>query len=301
MWLAHLLTVVRIPLAAVFWLVATRPLWALVVLAIAAATDVLDGRVARRARRLGATGTLAELGAWLDPLCDKVFAITVLLALGVRLHVPVIELLLIGAREAILVPLVIVYLATPLRRRFRYDFRSAPAGRYATIGQFLAVTAIVLDVSFAGIFVVLAAALGLYAAARYIERAAVLACWSILAFVHACDRLPSSSGSASQLSREPPTIECRIDDDCTLLPPAMTCCGECDPVPPFEAVPRTAVDALLLELETRCAEKPGPCQPPACESSPPGCEAYSTCVGGHCMVVQSGSCSGFLVVARARP
>lgn len=170
MWLAHLATAVRVPLAAVFWLVADRPVWALAVLATAAGTDVLDGRLARYARRLGATGRLSELGAWLDPVCDKLFAVTVLLALAVRLHVPVLELVLVGTRELILVPLAIVYLATPLRRRFHYDFRAAPEGKYATIGQFLAVAAILVGTWLAISFVVLAAVLGLNAAMCYIGR-----------------------------------------------------------------------------------------------------------------------------------
>jgi hypothetical protein len=79
------------------------------------------------------------------------------------------------------------------------------------------------------------------------------------------------------------------------MPAAITCCGECDPVPPFEAVPHTAVDAVLIELETRCAEKLAPCEPPVCESLPRGCEAYAACVGGQCIVLQSDSCSGLRV------
>jgi hypothetical protein len=129
-------------------------------------------------------------------------------------------------------------------------------------------------------------------------RGGVLACWLGLAFVYAFARYTSASGSERWRSREPVTTECRVDDDCMLLPSAMTCCGECDPVPPFEAVPRTAVDALLIELETRCAEKPGPCEPPACESSPRGCSAHAACIGEHCTVVQNDSCGDLVAVSR---
>lgn len=129
----------------------------------------------------------------------------------------------------------------------------------------------------------------------------VLACWACLVFVYACERVaPSdSSGPVSgsvidERTRESAQVDCRIDDDCTLMPYAMTCCGECAPAPPFTAVPRTTIDALLLELETRCAEKPGPCDAPVCAVAPPGCEAYATCIGGRCTYVQSGACSGLL-------
>jgi hypothetical protein len=99
-----------------------------------------------------------------------------------------------------------------------------------------------------------------------------------------------------QSSHSEATAECRTDDDCTLMPAAITCCGECEPVPPFEPVPRTAVDSVLLELETRCAERPGPCDPPVCEKSPPGCQADAICHAGRCLVVQSGACSGLLAL-----
>lgn len=118
----------------------------------------------------------------------------------------------------------------------------------------------------------------------------------MLAFVYACDRVTSSSSpEPDRQALRDSTIECRVDDDCTLMPAAITCCGECDPVPPFEAVPHTAVDAVLIELETRCAEKLAPCEPPVCESLPRGCEAYAACVGGQCIVLQSDSCSGLRV------
>jgi len=110
----------------------------------------------------------------------------------------------------------------------------------------------------------------------------------------ACDRDPAS-GATVELA--PAAIECRVDDDCTLMPAVMTCCEECDPVPPFEVVPRTAVDAVLIELETRCAAKPPICEPRSCEVPPPGCQATAICVQGRCSLVQTDACSARLVVA----
>ncbi|MBI4593400.1 MAG: CDP-diacylglycerol--glycerol-3-phosphate 3-phosphatidyltransferase [Candidatus Rokubacteria bacterium] len=67
MGLANWLTVLRILLIPVFvtLLVYRRPGWALTVFAGAALTDLLDGYVARR------QGAASRLGAFLDPMADK--------------------------------------------------------------------------------------------------------------------------------------------------------------------------------------------------------------------------------------
>jgi CDP-diacylglycerol--glycerol-3-phosphate 3-phosphatidyltransferase/cardiolipin synthase len=62
---ADLLTLLRLPLAALF-LVVPGTLWRLVILAVAAATDLLDGFLARR---LGGS----RFGAFIDPVADKLF------------------------------------------------------------------------------------------------------------------------------------------------------------------------------------------------------------------------------------
>ena len=62
---ADALTAIRLPLAAAFILV-PEPRWRFAILALAAASDLLDGTVARR---FGAS----RLGAFLDPVADKLF------------------------------------------------------------------------------------------------------------------------------------------------------------------------------------------------------------------------------------
>ncbi len=62
---ADLLTLARIPLAVAFVLMAS-PLVRLLILAIAATTDLLDGALARR---LGSS----RFGAFIDPVADKLF------------------------------------------------------------------------------------------------------------------------------------------------------------------------------------------------------------------------------------
>ena len=67
MGLANCLTVLRILLIPVFvsLLVYRRPALALLVFTLAAVTDLLDGYVARR------RGSQSRLGAFLDPMADK--------------------------------------------------------------------------------------------------------------------------------------------------------------------------------------------------------------------------------------
>ncbi len=49
--------------------------WALIVLMLAGATDMLDGLIART------TGQNTELGAWLDPMADKLLLVTMFIVL----------------------------------------------------------------------------------------------------------------------------------------------------------------------------------------------------------------------------
>jgi phosphatidylglycerophosphate synthase len=86
--LPNLLTLSRLPMAALVWLVAPWA-WALgLLMATAALSDMLDGWFARRmrARRKAhglptrGLGEKGGRGAWLDPLCDKAFVISVVAA-----------------------------------------------------------------------------------------------------------------------------------------------------------------------------------------------------------------------------
>src|SRR5450432_378236 len=172
--LPNALSLSRLPLGGLFWAALARgpehPELPLGVLAVAAVTDVLDGWVARRR---GADP--AGMGSWLDPICDKLFVGTVLTALYVQRHVPFPLLALIVTRELLQLPMSLVYRASPtLRRWLRYDFRASVLGKAATIVQFLAVSAILLDAVAAWSLGLLAFALGLLALADYIRRAIVI-------------------------------------------------------------------------------------------------------------------------------
>ena len=76
-----------------------------------------------------------------------------------------------------------------------------------------------------------------------------------------------------------------VDDDCELVP-IVTCCGECKPAPPFESVPRSAIDTLLLETEERCLRDDRPC--PVCARPPRGCTASPRCAQGTCTFTATG-------------
>src|SRR5687767_14137988 len=71
---ANLLSLARVPLELAAWLAHASPPGLVAVLSVAGVTDVLDGRLARRAQaRAQRAAAAARIGARLDPICDKVF------------------------------------------------------------------------------------------------------------------------------------------------------------------------------------------------------------------------------------
>lgn len=177
---ANLLSLARVPLALAFAVVLAAP-WggpwaALGVLAVAGATDALDGIFARRAeaRRLGTHGPTAPAGtgSWLDPVCDKLFVAGVLGAIWYRSQPSLGLLALIIARELAQLPLSLVYAAVPaLRRWLRYDFRASVLGKAATVAQFAAIAALLFQSRLVVLAAWVAFATGLLALGDYILRA----------------------------------------------------------------------------------------------------------------------------------
>ena len=170
MWTAHALTLSRIPLAIGLWFAWGNTAWSLVLLGLAAISDAADGRVARRAKRLGATGP--DIGGWLDPMADKIFVAVVLAAIWVHAAAPgraFSLVVLIGARELVLLPLVAVYLA---KRVPHPAFRADVLGKAATVAQLIALCVIVVAPDHAVPGAVVAAILGVAAAVHYVVVAA---------------------------------------------------------------------------------------------------------------------------------
>jgi len=128
--LANGLTVMRLVLAPVFLVLYVRgeALRALAAFAAAAASDLLDGLVARALRQR------TRIGAMLDPVADKVLAGCALLALAWTGHLPLWLPALVVGRDVVLV------LGAALLRWLRNAEPFAPTriGKYATFA--LAVT-----------------------------------------------------------------------------------------------------------------------------------------------------------------
>jgi cardiolipin synthase len=75
------------------FLIAHRPVASFIILVIGAATDYLDGKVAR------ALNQVSKLGAVMDPTIDRAYIAATLVALGVRHYIPWWVVLLLIARD----------------------------------------------------------------------------------------------------------------------------------------------------------------------------------------------------------
>ncbi len=164
MWLAHALTLSRLPIAVGLVLAYGQVAWAVALVILAAATDAADGNVARAMQRRGKT--TPDIGGWLDPLVDKIFVVIVLVTIW--WHTRELSVIaLIAAREIALAPLIAIYL---VQRRPTSHLHARAIGKAATIAQFaacgvaMAVPAYVLPIAIA------AAVLGLAAVIEYVIR-----------------------------------------------------------------------------------------------------------------------------------
>lgn len=136
--LVNALTLVRVPLAGVLWLRPHDPIFLVVIMVVAALSDIVDGAVARRLDP-SVRHDPHNVGAWLDPLCDKIFVAS-LVALAIVHHTPPLHLaLLLLVREALLAPLLLYWAAWVRPRGRRVDFRANWAGKLTTVLQFAAV------------------------------------------------------------------------------------------------------------------------------------------------------------------
>ena len=177
--LPNVLTLARIPLAGMLWLAPGHALYFFTLGVVAGVTDMLDGRVARalRARRLargqdsGGLGEAEAVGAWLDPLCDKIFVLSAVASVYVGWHPPLAVLVLICTRELVLLPLMLLYelLGKPRQQR-PLDFRAGRAGKLTTVAQFAGVAAVILAPGAMWPLAVTACLAGLITAAVYTRR-----------------------------------------------------------------------------------------------------------------------------------
>ena len=175
---ANLLSISRVPLAALIWVAPANPFYVFAIMGVAGVTDVLDGWVVRRARRHleeaghpGADAAWASRGAALDGFADKVFVVSVVLALAFAVGPPLWQIALLAAREILFVPIVIVYRLLSAERRKKVDFTSEVPGKAATIAQFVALVLGFVRHPFFAESAIGAGVLGLLAVLYYVVRA----------------------------------------------------------------------------------------------------------------------------------
>lgn len=135
--LPNLLTLLRVPLAALIWVAPANPGWVVGLMVVAALSDLLDGFFARRAH-VPAEG----VGAWLDPVCDKLFILSVLIAVWVARGPPVWMAVVASAREVVLLPLVIARFVVPRLRKGGIPWRAMLLGKVTTVAQFVLFAAV---------------------------------------------------------------------------------------------------------------------------------------------------------------
>ena len=169
---ANQLTILRLLLVPVFvlCLLYNRAGWALVVFLAAGITDALDGLIARR------TGT-TTLGAWLDPMADKLllaamFIMLTLPGLGLVARIPLWLTVLVISRDIAIILTVAVFNLAVARR----TFRPSPLGKVAT--AIYVITGVVTlyanydprVVALVSVGVYLSAAITIISAAEYLVR-----------------------------------------------------------------------------------------------------------------------------------
>jgi phosphatidylglycerophosphate synthase len=125
---ADLLSVVRIPLAVAFPLVSNT--WRMVILAIAAATDLLDGPLARR------FGSSA-LGSVIDPVADKLFMAAAFGVVAVSGELEPYEIVGVLLRDIVAT---VAFLATVYSHRPR-AIPARAGGKAVTVAQVLTLAA----------------------------------------------------------------------------------------------------------------------------------------------------------------
>jgi cardiolipin synthase len=134
MTIPNFITLVRIILAPVFviYLISDRLTSALIVFVICTVSDGVDGMVARLFNQK------SKLGAYLDPLADKLLLVTAFLVLSAMGHLPAWVTVAVIARDVtILLGVVVIHL-------FKLELRIRPSvlSKVNTCFQFITVTAV---------------------------------------------------------------------------------------------------------------------------------------------------------------
>jgi cardiolipin synthase len=129
---ADLVSAMRVPLAIAFPLVSNS--WRLVVLAMAAGSDLLDGPLARR---FGSS----SLGTLIDPVADKLFMVSAFGVVAFSGKLEIYEIVGVLLRDIVAT---VAFVATLLSHRPR-AIPARAGGKAVTVAQVLTLLAFLLD------------------------------------------------------------------------------------------------------------------------------------------------------------
>lgn len=164
---ANQLTLLRILLVPVFvlFMLYGQAGWALATFAVAGLTDAFDGLIARW------TGQVTTIGAWLDPMADKLlvasmFVMLTVPGLGMPQRLPLWLTVLVLSRDIVIVATVTVVNLAVARRTFRPSILGKLAtlvyvvtGLAALYANYVGTTLVLVDgFVYASLFITLASA-----------------------------------------------------------------------------------------------------------------------------------------------
>ena len=176
LFLANALTLSRLLLAALIWVFPADAVIIFVTILIAGISDVLDGWCARLGRaRMQASGlapsAIPSNGVWLDPVCDKIFVLSVLARAWEISHPAWSTLFLIATREFIQVSFFSSYLlAWGIPERSSVDFHASILGKLTTAAQFICIVCLLLQPDWVIPLALGTAMLGAVAGMAYVRR-----------------------------------------------------------------------------------------------------------------------------------
>jgi cardiolipin synthase len=157
---ANIVTLSRVPLAVAIVLLFDNMILALVLLAAAAVTDLLDGYLARR---VGTT----RFGAVLDSVCDKLFFLILIIFLIATYRLALFHAALILLRDVAMALIVLVFAFHTKKHALKQKLEAKWAGKVVTVAQFAALLWLFLGIDYFSIIVYAVALLSLMAIADY--------------------------------------------------------------------------------------------------------------------------------------
>lgn len=154
--LSNILSLGRIPLGLTF-LAVHDPMWLAVIVGAGALTDLLDGFIAR------VSGTMSEIGAMLDPFCDRIFVMLGLVSFLPSGYLDWAGLLVLMLRDLFTGG---VYLVGRLAGH-QLPFHSRPGGKLTTGLQVVALFTLIFWPAYVKLPVLLVGVAAVYAIIDY--------------------------------------------------------------------------------------------------------------------------------------